>query len=65
MDPEQRKQHMQIITDNAADNLWVVGILSPGGFVVAYNAKLMNVPTDFRAHNRGDNGRPATWFFGE
>jgi peptide/nickel transport system substrate-binding protein len=61
-DPEERKAQFQTITDIAADMLWVIGILSPGGFVVTYNPELRNIPTEFAMWNRGDNGRPWLWY---
>ena len=62
-DPEERKRQFQFVTDTAADMLWVIGLLSPGGFVVTYVPELQNIPTRFAMWNRGDNGRPWMWFF--
>ena len=61
-DAEERKAQFKTITDIAADTLWVIGILSPGGFVVTYNPELRNIPTEFAMWNRGDNGRPWLWY---
>ncbi len=64
-DPEERKRLMKKITDIAADNLWVIGTLSSGGWVVIFNAKLQNYPTEFFSWTRGDYGLPWMWFFEE
>jgi peptide/nickel transport system substrate-binding protein len=62
-DPEERKEQFKIVTDIAADMLWTIGTLSPGGFVVTYNPAMHNIPKEFSMWNRGDNGRPWLWFF--
>lgn len=61
-DEEERKRQWKIITDNAADQLWVIGTLSAGGYVITHVPELRNVPTDFRMHNRGQSGRFWIWF---
>ena len=64
-DPEERIEQFRFITDMAADMLWTIGLLSPGGFVVTYVPELKNLPLEFAMWNRGDHGRPWLWFFEE
>ena len=65
VDLEERTKYMKIVTDIAADNLWLIGTLTRTGFLVLYNPRLHNVATGYRAYVRGTYGRPEVWYYGE
>ena len=65
IEPNERKRAMAKITKIAAENLWTIGTINNPGYTVVYNAKMQNVPTEFKAWRRGEFGRPQVWYMEE
>ena len=63
LDPKEQEKWFKVVTDIAADNLWVIGTTKYPGQIKIINPKLRNVPTTFLPWNRGDWGRPGLWFY--
>ena len=53
------------VPDIAADNLWVIGTLSSPGYVVTFNSKLRNVPTEPLMWEPTGGPRPQVFYFEE
>ena len=63
LDPKEQEKWFKIVTDIAADNLWVIGTTTYPGRIKVINPKLRNVPMTFLPWHRGDWGRPDLWFY--
>ena len=62
-DPAEQERWFKVVTDVAADNLWVIGTTKQPGFIKVISPKLRNVPQSFLSWHRGDWGRPDIWFY--
>ncbi len=63
LDPKEQEKWFKVVTDIAADNLWMIGTTKYPGHIKVINPKLRNVPTTFLPWHRGDWGRPDLWFY--